>query len=92
MKRKVFSLVWIGMLLLSACTSNTPEATPQPAANTAPPTVEAAAPTTAPTPVPAEPTVAAVEDQCVTCHTDKQRLTDTAAIEEIAEEESEGVG
>ncbi|RCK75071.1 MAG: hypothetical protein ANABAC_1788 [Anaerolineae bacterium] len=40
-----------------------------------------------------EPTqVAAAQDACVACHSDKQRITDTAKPEEDTESESKGVG
>ena len=75
-----------GMLFLGACTAKT---TP----TTVPEETEVAIATAVPTatqPVTAEP----VENYCITCHTDKQMLIDTAEpVEEVAEEsESEGVG
>lgn len=93
MKAKYVSLLWILVLLLSACTSAQPEPTAVPATNTVPPppTEVAASPTVPPTEAPV-PTEEVAQDACVSCHTDQQRLTETAMIEEIAEEESEGVG
>jgi hypothetical protein len=87
MKRFCFTLIFgMGLLFLSACTAKT---TP----TTVPEETETAVATALPTatqPVAAEP----VENYCITCHTDKQMLIDTAEpVAEVAEEsESEGVG
>jgi hypothetical protein len=86
---KSFSLILfiaIGMFFLGACTAKT---TP----TTVPEETEVAVVTAIPTavqPVAAEP----AENYCITCHTDKEMLIDTAApVEEVASEsESEGVG
>jgi len=92
MKTKYISLLWILVLLLSACTAAQPEPTAVPATNTVPPPpTEVAASPVPPTEAPV-PTEEVAQDACVSCHTDQQRLTETAMIEEIAEEESEGVG
>lgn len=79
-------IIAAGLLFLGACTAKT---TP----TIVPEETEVAVATAVPTatqPVAAEP----VENYCVTCHTDKQMLIDTAEpVEEVAEEsESEGVG
>lgn len=92
MKAKYLSLLWILVLLLSACTAAQPEPTAVPATSTLPPPTEvAASPTVPPTQAPA-PTEEVAQDACVSCHTDQQRLTETANLEEAVEEEAEGVG
>ncbi len=76
-------------LLLTACGVN---ASLQPAEQAFPagqqgeptPTALQAALAVEPTPVPV--------DECVACHVDQQRLTDTAKPEEAGEFESKGVG
>jgi hypothetical protein len=73
------SLLTATIFLLAACTSSTtsfPVGTDTPV-ETDPPTEVA--------------TEAAV-DECLACHTDKQRLIDTAAPVVEAESESKGVG
>lgn len=79
MKRKIISLLVAMTFLLTACTSTT---TPSPVGTDTP--VE----TDPPTEVAAEAAV----DECLACHTDKQRLIDTAAPVVEAESESKGVG
>jgi len=78
-KSKLLSTLIITFILLSACT---PAETPSPTATAEEKPVE---------------TEAVVEvqpeaNECLTCHTDKQRLIDTAAPVEEAESESSGVG
>jgi len=80
MKKNWFSgiLIVLGMIVLYACTS-TGAATPSATDNAV--AIEAAA------------TSAPEADECLICHTDKQRLIDTAkVVEEVAEAESKGVG
>ena len=81
MNSKPISTLIVGMILFSACA---PAATPSPTA------------TTSMEEVPVE-TEAVVEvqpeaNECLACHTDKQRLIDTAAQVEDHESESTGVG
>ena len=77
MHRKFFAVTWIALsLFLGSCMSS-PE--PQTATETLPETE----------PV---PTSAPEAGMCVDCHTDQQRLIDTAAPVVEAEAESKGVG
>lgn len=84
-------LLSAGLLLLAACASSEPEATVAPAGQdtTAPtlpaPTEVAAILTPAPEPEP-------IVEECLVCHTDQDRLIDTADPVVEVEEESSGVG
>jgi len=71
------SLLIIGVI--AACSAK-PAASPAPSES---PTEEISA-----TPMPVSP----VSDECIACHTDKQRLIDTSAPVVEAEGESKGVG
>ncbi len=86
MKRlRLITLLGLGILLLGACSTQPGSVTP-PAETIASVTKTVAIPTQ---PVAMEP----VEDNCVTCHTDKEMLINTSApVEENQESESEGVG
>jgi hypothetical protein len=85
--------------------SDDPEAAEPPVTDTSKPTstsvpaatdtaVPTAAPTVAPSATPtSEPTFTPEPaDQCLACHTDMEKLVDTAAPEEKAPSESSGVG
>ena len=76
---KLKNIVFLSFVLvvLSSCT--TPPPTPT-AAVTESPTAEATA------------TAAPVANECLNCHTEKQRLIDTAKPVVVAEAESKGVG
>ena len=70
------------MLFLAGCQAVTPEPVPTDTAIPPTPTIE-----------PTETIeVVADVDYCVDCHTDKEQLISTAKPEEVAEEESSGVG
>ena len=77
MKLKHISVYFVGMVLLTACAT----------ANAESPT--AAETLTATEPV---PTSAPEAGECIACHTNKERLIETAAPVVEAESESKGVG
>lgn len=71
----------VALFILSACATKPPTEAP---IETLPTTTAEETP---------EAVVSAVPDtECVSCHTDKQRLIDTAALVVEAEGESKGVG
>ena len=75
--RRIFSFLLASTLLLTACAHNAKAvAAPEPEVSTAP----------------AQATAAPSLNECVNCHTDKQRLIDTARPEEVAVKESSGAG
>jgi len=81
MRKYVFSgiLMLLGLFFLSACATSS--------------AAQAPSETDIPTETEAVATSAPEAGECLACHTDKQRLIDTAApIVEIAEAESKGVG
>ena len=77
-KIKIASLLIIALFALTACTSKSP--------------AEGLTETDAPTVKATEATAALANNECLNCHTDKQRLIDTAKTEVEAEGESKGVG
>ena len=80
MKSKLLSTLIVAGLLLSACGTRQVTATPSPTEVEMPVETEAVA------------EVQPEADECFACHTDKQRLIDTAAPVVEAEGESKGVG
>ena len=79
MKSKLLSTLIVVFFLLSACAPAEPPS-PTAAAEEKPVGTEAVA------------EVQPETDECVACHTDKERLIDTAAPEVDTEGESKGVG
>ena len=76
-KIKVFIFLIVALFALSSCAIKSPTAT---AVRTDGSTVETPA------------SAATVNNECLNCHTDKQRLIDTAKPVVAAEPESKGVG
>ena len=80
--KKARLLLFVCILLLAGCQTTTPEPVPTNTAIPSTPTIEPTA------------TIEVIVnvDYCVDCHTDKEQLISTANPEELAEEESSGVG
>jgi hypothetical protein len=76
-KSKIVGLLIIVLFALTACTRNTKATV-------------ALLPEATPTPVPAVTQTPA--NECLNCHVDKQRLIDTAKLEEVKVKESSGTG
>ena len=68
------------LFMLSSCTTKSPTPTADVTDVTESPTSEVTA------------TAASVTNECLNCHTEKQRLIDTAKPVVVAEAESKGVG
>jgi len=85
-KLLTFLILCFSLLILGACTSKSPTTTVPEETDVA---ISEATPATI-LPVSLEPPV----DNCIECHTDKEMLIETAAVEEedAHGEESEGVG
>ena len=79
---KLKNIVFLTFVLfvLSSCTTKSPTTTAAVTDVTESPTAEATA------------TAAPVANECLNCHTEKQRLIDTAKPVVVAEAESKGVG
>ncbi len=77
MKQNITSILIATALFIAGCVSAKAEV---------PPTTETSADTESAS------TTQPEADECLACHTDKQRLIDTAKPEETAESESKGVG
>jgi len=80
-KLKISILLIVALFALTACTSKSPAET---AVGMDDPDVEAIAVAAA--------SAVPVSNECLNCHTDKQRLIDTAMPVVVAEKESKGVG
>ena len=80
-KQKVVISLIVALFTLAACASKSPAET---AVGTDDPSLEATAEAVA--------SAVAVNNECLNCHTDKQRLIDTAKAVVMAEKESKGVG
>jgi len=77
-KLKNIAFLIFVLVVISSCTTKSP--TPTVAVTESPTTAEATA------------TAAPVVNECLNCHTEKQRLIDTANPVVVAEAESKGVG
>ncbi len=80
-KLKISILLIVALFALTACVSKSPTET---AVGTDDPSVESIAVAAA--------SAVPVSNECLNCHTDKQRLIDTAMPIVVAEKESKGVG
>ena len=75
--RKNFTLLIVALFTLAACTAKSPTETVTVTDGGALETEVSSTP---------------AADECLNCHTDKQRLIDTAKLEVTLESESKGVG
>jgi len=79
-------------VVVETIATDTPEPPPPTATATEIPPTETPSPTPTSEPTPAEEVVAEVTDQCLSCHSDKVQLIETAKPEELVPNESSGVG